>query len=216
VKRNSIPRRSLNAALYRAAFIRNVHLLLYMGYVRLNPKSLSNANEPTISGALCEAIEQVLDDPLSDDWVDDFEVHDDPPVHHPSRKGKKRRRVDIKLASRRIRPRLRFCFEAKRLGKRNGAGKYFGTDGLGRFLDGSYAGNQDVGGMLGYVQSDDCNSWSTKMRKAVDIKLHRVTCGGNWTATKVCPHLTHMFATAHDRMQNCGRITIYHTLLEFT
>jgi hypothetical protein len=203
-------------ALYRAAFIRNVHLLLYMGYLRLIPKTLSNANEPAISGALCEAIEQVLDDPRSDDWVDDFEVHDDPPVHHLNRKGKRRRRVDIKLASRIMRPRLRFCFEAKRLGKRNGAGKYFGTDGLGRFVDGSYAGDQDVGGMLGYVQSDDCNAWSIKVAKAVDVTVHRVTNRGNWTAARICPHLTHTFTTEHDRAQNCGQITIYHTLLEFT
>jgi hypothetical protein len=202
--------------LYRAAFIRNVHLLLYMGYARLNRRNFSNSNEPVISGALCEAIEQVLDDPRSDDWVDDFEVHDDPPVHHQSRKGKRRRRVDIKLASRLMRPRLRFCFEAKRLGKRNGASKYFGTDGLGRFVDGSYAGDQDVGGMLGYVQSDDCGVWSAKVGKAVDIKLQRMTKGGSWTATKVCPQLAHTFTTEHDRAQNCGQIMIYHTLLEFT
>jgi hypothetical protein len=216
LKRTNIPRRSLNVPLYRAAFIRNVHLLLYMGYVRLNSKTFSNSNEPVISGALCEAIEQVLDDPQSDDWVDDFEVHDDPPVHHQSRKGKTRRRVDIKLASRLMRPRLRFCFEAKRLGKKNDAGKYFGTEGLGRFVDGSYAGDQDVGGMLGYVQSDDCNAWSTKVAKTVDVTMHRVASGGNWTTTSVCPHLTNTFTTKHDRTENCGRITIYHTLLDFT
>ncbi len=186
-----------------------------MGYARLTPNGFAKSNEPAISGALCEAIENVLDDPQSEDWVDDFEIHDDPPVHDPKRKGKRRRRVDVKLASRLTRPRLRFCFEAKRLGKRNSAGKYFGVDGLGRFIDGSYAADQHIGGMLGYVQSDDCNSWATKVSKFVNAQTHRLTKDGTWTATTICPQLLHTFTTEHIRSRNYGRITVYHTLLAF-
>jgi hypothetical protein len=72
-------------------------LLVYLGYERLDRRQYRQSEEPEISGALCEAIEQVLDDAESDDWVDDYEIHDDRPVHDAKRKGKHRRRVDIKL-----------------------------------------------------------------------------------------------------------------------
>ena len=45
--------------------------------------------------------------------------------------------------------------EVKRLGKGNPVSRYLGAKGLGCFLSGSYAGTEQRGGMLGYVQSDD-------------------------------------------------------------
>ena len=105
---------------YRRAFVTHVHTLLWMGYSRLKRSTLSNLDEPAISGLICENIEAVFDDAESPDWVDYYEIHDDPPVHNTKRQGKHRQRVDIKLQSRRIRPRLRFCFEAKRMNSSSG------------------------------------------------------------------------------------------------
>lgn len=70
-----------------------------------------------ITGLICKQMEAILDDPASPRWVDDCEIHDDPPVHDKVRQGKHRRRVDLKLTSRRFRPRCRFCFEAKCLNR---------------------------------------------------------------------------------------------------
>jgi len=215
LKRSRSVHSSANNQLYRAAFIRNVHLLLYMGYVRLNLKSFHDADEPDISGALCKAIEEALDDPQSDGWVDDFEVHDDPPVHQEGRTGKRRRRVDIKLSSRIERPRLRFCFEAKRLGKHSGVDKYLGPDGLTRFLDGSYGAEHDSGGMLGYIQSDDCTLWADKLKRGIETVKHRLTNDGGWRRLKVCEQIKHTYRTKHVRHQRLGEIIIYHTLLAF-
>jgi hypothetical protein len=158
----------------------------------------------------------VLDAPKSDDWVDDYEVHDEPPVHDKRRQGKHRRRIDLKLASRVVRPRLRFCFEAKLLGPKNSVGKYLGADGLGRFVDGSYAANQIIGGMLGYVQSDDCDSWAAKLSKSLDRVRHKMTEHGDWTPSILVENLNHTFRTKHRRRRNLPSIEILHSLLSFT
>ena len=213
MKRRTSPQFSANSGKYREAFIRHVHSLVYLGFERMDRKQLREAAEPDISGALCEAIEQVLDDPESDDWVDDYEIHDDPPVHDAKRKGKRRRRVDLRLASRIVRPRLRFCFEAKVLGPNNGAGKYFGHDGLGRFIDGSYAAEAETSGMLGYVQSDDCDTWAEKLSAALDSSKHHVSRNGKWTLDVVVEQLTHTFRTKHRRIRKLPIIEIFHTLL---
>src|SRR3979411_632392 len=43
--------------------------------------------------------------------------------------------------------------------------RYLGAKGLGCFLSGSYAGTEQRGGMLGYVQSDDEQTWAAKIDK---------------------------------------------------
>lgn len=215
MKRRTKPLSSANANKYRAAFIRHVHLLVYWGYERMERRQYRRADEPNISGALCEAIEQVLDDPKSDVWVDDYEIHDDPPVHDAKRKGKHRRRVDLKLASRIVRPRLRFCFEAKVLGPKNGAGKYFGEDGLGRFIDGSYAAETKIGGMLGYVQSDDCGAWAVRLGESLNSSKHNVAKNGEWRDAVIIEELSHNYRTKHRRIGNLPAIEILHTLLAF-
>ena len=114
-------------------------------------------------------IESILEYP-NEDWMRFYRVYDDPPINEsitaPRRKGKRRRRVDIKLDSSEVSPYTRFCFEAKRLGKGNPVSRYLGTKGLGCFLSGSYAGAEQRGGMLGYVQSDDEQTWAAKIDKA--------------------------------------------------
>lgn len=201
---------------YRVAFVTHVHILLWMGYSRLKRSRLPGLDEPSISGLICENIEAILDDTGSPDWVNDYAVYDDPPVHDHSRLGKHRRRVDIKLSSSRHRPRLRFCFEAKLLSTSNSVSAYLGRDGLGRFLDGSYAATQDVGGMIGYVQAEDCDGWCSKIGKNLDAGHHNLGRGGMWTLVAITNDLPHTYRTIHERARRLTNITIIHTLLDCT
>lgn len=201
---------------YREAFVTRVHILLWMGYSRLERSRLPGLDEPTISGLICESIEAVFDDTRSPDWVDGYDVHDDPPVHDPKRRGKHRRRVDIKLTSRRARPRLRFCFEAKILATGTGVAKYLGPDGLGRFLDGSYSSDQEIGGMLAYVQTDDCDGWCSKIVAKLHTKAHKLGRGGEWTPVTMTDDLAHTYRTVHKRKKHLPNIAIIHTLLDCT
>jgi hypothetical protein len=44
--------------------------------------------------------------------------------------------------------------------------------GLGCFLSGSYAGTEQRGGMLGYVQSDDEHIWAAKAWRQNKFPIH--------------------------------------------
>src|SRR5215813_6356214 len=159
---------SANRSDYEQLFIRRVHDLIKWGYDRLCASAYATQEETVITGDLAEAIEDILEY-QNERWMQFFSVYDDPPVNEPitapRRRGKRRRRVDIKFDSSEISPRTHFCFEAKRLGKGNPVSRYLGTDGLGCFLSGSYAGAERRGGMLGYVQSDDEQTWAAKIDK---------------------------------------------------
>src|SRR4051812_48344025 len=107
---------SSNASALRKIFVGRVHQLLQLGYERLVPAALAKEQEPTITGYLVDAIDKVLSE-RSQGWMIAFSVHDDPPINDGHRKGKQRRRVDLRIDSAQLRPRARFRFEAKRLGK---------------------------------------------------------------------------------------------------
>ena len=204
------------ALAYRDAFVTHVHILLWMGYSRLERSALPNLDEPAISGLICESIEAVFDDATSPDWVDEYDVYDDPPVHDRKRRGKFRRRVDIKLKSRRARPRLRFCFEAKLLKSGSGVSAYLGKEGLGRFLDGSYSSDQTIGGMIAYVQDGDCDEWCSKVVAKLDKEAHQLGRGGSWTKVTITSDLRHTYRTIHKRANRLKNIAILHTLLNCT
>ena len=194
----------------------HVHTLLWMGFSRLKRSTISNLDEPAISGLICESIEAIFDSAESPAWVTDYDIHDDPPVHNRNRLGKYRRRVDIKLKSRRSRPRLRFCFEAKSFRTSKSISAYLGNDGLGRFLDGSYSSDQEIGGMIAYVQVEDCDGWCMKIVARLDTETHKLGRGGMWTLVKITDDLPHTYRTIHKREKQLTNITIIHTLLDCT
>jgi len=204
------------AEVYREIFVTHVHILLWMGYSRLDRSTLPHLEEPEISGLICENIDAIFDDEDSPDWVVEYEIHDDPPVHDLNRKGKHRLRVDIKLISRRFRPRQRFCFEAKPLKTGTGVSKYLGKGGLGQFLDGSYSSDQDIGGMVAYVQTEDCEKWCSKISKKLNTASHKIVRGGTWSPVTVTDRLTHTYQTKHRRPGRLKSITVIHTLLDCT
>ena len=103
--------------LFRTQFLRKVHTLVAMGYDRSKAEFRCDAEEPTITGFLAQAIREITEDPEAQDWIARYEVHDEPPQNTEGRTGKRRRRVDMELAliSGQTGKRPRFQFEAKRL-----------------------------------------------------------------------------------------------------
>ena len=211
------PSTSINEQTYGPAFVRSVHELVALGYGRLAAADFAEAQEEEITGALVKAMEAVTDDSASPRWVRWYSVHEEPPVHDARRKGRRRLRVDIRIDSLQTRPRSRFPFEAKRLGRGHPASTYFGPDGLGRFLDGSYGREGTMGGMLGYVQTKDCDHWAAKLRicMSAGAKELRVVTGQGWVRERIIARLQHTYQSLHNRPSVGTAIRIYHCLLQF-
>lgn len=208
---------SANATDYYWAFLRRAHSLLGRGYAVLEPSKYSRAEEEDITGDLVQAMQIVEDDPNAPRWVTLFSVHGEAGIHDPKRKGKRRRRLDIRIDSAAQRPRNRLSFEAKRLGPNHGASVYLGENGLQRFIDGRYAKGETSAGMLGYVQAGSPDEWAEKIEKAIArnaVKLHPLT-SSPWRREQLVVELTHTYRSGHSRPSVGQPVEIYHTLLPF-
>src|SRR4051812_46462360 len=120
---------SANRKPYRASFIRDAHRLIARGYARMQPAQHSSTVEEDITDLLVRAINDAIAAPKSDTWMHRYDVVDDVHVAHPTRRGKRRPRVDVQITHTRARPWPRLHFEAKRLGPGNAVGKYAGRKG---------------------------------------------------------------------------------------
>ena len=116
-----------------------------------------------------------------------------------------------------MRPRTRFCFEAKRLGTNHGVSQYLGIDGLQCFLEGGYAAEDDWAGMLGYVQEGQCVDWAEKIEMALskDEKKHKLNKKSPWRSQHITDSLASTYRSGHIRPRVGRPIEIYHTLLSF-
>jgi len=151
-------------------------------------------------------------------WMPFFSVHDDPPVNDGRRKGKQRKRVDLRIDSAHSTPRARYRFEAKRLGKGHPVTIYLGSEGLGCFLRGDYAREEDEAGMLGYVQFGDLESWGRKIGDEL------ATTSSSYNVDPAFPFSAHKmwgteslktYRSQHIRSTVGRSILILHTLLKF-
>lgn len=199
----------------RRVFLIRVHQLLKLGYDQLTPADCRAEQEEAITGILVKAIDDVLQYPAQD-WMVFYSVHDDPPVHDRLRKGKNRRRVDMRLDSSQSRPRTRFSFEAKRLGKAHPVREYLGEEGIGRFLSGAYARDEDQAGMLGYVQSETPREWADRIRAGFhgNPTIHNLIEDGQFRAVQIVEGLDHTYHSEHDRPSVGRYMSIFHTLLQ--
>jgi hypothetical protein len=202
---------------YEDVFIRRVHQLLGMGYSTMPSHELSKAQEEDITGELVRAIDCILDRSNAPQWIDLFSIHEEPRIHDPKRKGKSRRRLDIRIDSSEIRPRSRFRFEAKRLGPNHSVSKYLGTDGLQCFIDGRYAREDSSGGMLGYVQEGTCKEWAQKIETSITRNSEKLslTKTGTWHSVKISNDVPFTYRSEHHRPHLGHPIEIIHTLLSF-
>lgn len=207
---------STNSDLLRKVFVRRVHELVLLGYARMNHSEYAKAQEPEITGDLVNAIDSVLSERI-EPWMSMFSVHDDPPISDGKRKGKRRRRVDLRLDSGEFIPRARFQFECKRLGRRHTIKVYLGSEGLGCFLRGDYATEDDQAGMIGYVQSGSLGDWGTRIEKEL-IKtpdVYSVVPKTEFVAGMPRSTTCHKYHSQHHRTTFGRVIMIDHVLLSF-
>ena len=201
---------------YWPRFRERVFTFLNMAYQRLNAAEFKETHEPDISGELARVLDEIIDDSSSPSLVRTLTVHDDPAIHSADRRGKQRRRSDLRIdwvCDKRPRP--RYTFEAKRLCRRTNMGeqKYLGEDGLGMFTKGIYAQNEFEAGMLGYVQDGSITDWASKIEKRL-AKDDTLIEGGHWTRRSVISELE-SYHSLHARSTIGTPIAIYHIFLLF-
>ena len=200
-------------------FRRHCHKLVAAGYKRIRAERHSESEEDFITQRLVEVIKAAQRERTLPKWADRYFITDQVPLSGPSRRGKDRLKIDIGIESSLWRIRPTFHLEAKRLraDDSHSLSAYVGRYGLGSFLAEWYGRSGDEGGMLGYVQSESPRYWAAAIERKLQRdpkEKHRLTDDGAWIAIRVIPALEHTYSTQHNR-PTLGRITIYHTLLDF-
>jgi len=207
-----------NAAAYYQCLLMHAHVILKLGYGRLDTSELCSADEEDITGLLAEAMNEALASPESPAWRCFYSVHEEPRVKSKTLRGKRRLRLDIQVEYTGGR-RPRFSFEAKRLraADANSIGKYFGEEGMGCFVLGLYASEDEEAGMLAYVQSDDHTHWATAIHAGLKRRIKKCEwkTENGWVSIEVAEGLATTFKTSHTRSVLNKDINIYHTILEF-
>jgi len=208
--------RSGNKPIYRTSFVRHSHEILKMGYNQLAPTTYMWHEEEDITGELVRSMQDALQRRSAPKWTRNFWAVEETRVHDPTRLGKRRVRLDIEIVKSQQGPRPRFRFEAKRLNDAASRREYLGNDGLGCFLDGRYAKEDDVAGMLGYVQAAAISFHAEKLEEAIARKreAYSVEAGGEWKTCQLVKDLS-SFETRHRRKGKLPVITLLHTLLSF-
>ncbi len=203
---------------YQLVFRKQVFQLLKWGYDRLDTLQYQYSQEEDITGDLAGEIDEIVQDRSYPSWVGRYFVHEEKPITKSDRKGKKRQRLDIEIERIRHGRRPRYPFEAKRLCANTHAtmGAYLGPEGLGEFLSGNYASEENEAGMLGYVQSDTPETWSEKALDKFRTNPGLVqACAGAWSDTNVLPDRDYCYCSHHQRITIRNPITLYHLFLTF-
>jgi hypothetical protein len=196
----------------------HAHRLIAEGYARMNKAAFAREQEPVITGELVremKVFQQLNEAPT---WAVYYDIADDPPLNVANRLGKARPRVDIQFEPvvRGRRPSLRF--EAKRLSSASGhtVTGYLGEEGLGSFLSGHYPTTHGEAGMLGYVQSEDEETWAGRIAAAWRRNDPQYgVADPPFAAQRVCTALTHTFISHHVLRGASSTVVIHHVLLGF-
>jgi len=203
-------------AVYRQAFVRNCFILLTNGYARLKSHDLRNAEEPHITGEIVRCIREVLEDEKAEPWMRDFDIHDDPPQNVPTKFGKQRPRVDIEFIRVLRGPRPRLHIEAKRLYRSGSINEYYGDEGLGMFVAGTYAAGEPSAAMIGYVQTKNSVDWLGRLTKGFKRRVTHLSVCEMLRPAGDYQDIGAIHVSGHQRASAAlGRIDIYHLLLEF-
>ena len=204
---------SFTLDVYNNRFRQDAHQLIAWGYRDAAPQIHSDLVEEEITGFIVEAIEKRLDDPYTPERFDRYSIDEEKPIAVEGRKGKKRRRLDLVVASGHFRPRPKYVFEAKRL-RKNGypIGKYIGEGGLQCFVKGVYASEHSEAAMIGYLQSDDAIYWETELHRSFkhssDLCIKQLL-----QKAQVLSSITDVWTSEHERKEN-DSIIIYHIFLD--
>lgn len=208
--------RSDNKPVYQSSFVRHSHEVLKMGYDRLDSSAYSQHQEEDITGELVRSMQDALQDRNAPTWAKNFWAVEEARVNDLTRFGKRRRRIDIEIRKSQVGPRPRFRFESKRLNDTVSRRSYLGADGLGCFLEGRYANEDDIAGMLGYVQADSIESHALALEETIanNRETYAVQEDGRWRSCRILDDLT-SFQTDHRRAGGLPGISLLHTLLPF-
>lgn len=190
--------------------------LLWLAYRRLDSKAFVMAEEDDITGELVRVLRFILQEPTSPNWVDRYEVREQVPQNVGERRGKRRPRLDIELERHQRGPRPRLGFEAKRLGRGTSIGGYAGSEGLGAFLAGYYPTTHGEAGMLGYIQEETTDNWTTKLAEELscNARQHRVVVGRELRPLEIAATAP-AFESGHTDMEG-KHLLIIHVLLPFS
>jgi len=215
-RREYLQTRSANKPDYAESFINRSHHILSMGYARMDAPSFAKHEEEDITGELTRAMQEGVQDHSAPRWAKHFWPSEETRIHDEERLGKRRRRIDIEIMQHGVSPRRRFRFEAKRLHDSASHRDYLGEDGLGCFLDGRYAREDEIAGMLGYIQEGSIPARRDSLADALraDPEKCAVAKGGEWTKASVVEDLS-TFRSVHKRTHPLPPITLLHTLLLF-
>ncbi|MCE9526864.1 MAG: hypothetical protein K8R36_12505 [Planctomycetales bacterium] len=176
-RKQTVDTGSGNKPIYRTSFVRHSHEILKMGYDLLDSPTYSGHEEEDITGELVRSMRVALQSRKAPKWAKNFWAFEETRVNDPTRLGKRRLRIDIEILKSQEGPRPLFRFEAKRLRDTASRREYLGKEGLGCFLDGRYAKEDDTAGMLGYVQADTISSHAKKLDSAMAKKPKKLCPG---------------------------------------
>jgi hypothetical protein len=218
------PASSANAEAFRKLFVERVHLLLQIGYSRMNAADFSTTTEPDISGEIRRHIREFLDTGPLEPWMKYFTPLNEDPVDEAPlvaqkhrRTGEERRLLDLHLECSERCPRARFAFEAKRLNRSGAAAVYLGEEGLGRLVAGHYARSDFAAGMLGFVQTGAPAEWAAEIELKLKLRAreYSISNGRCWETVPMRRGPEHTYCSEHKRRKPQQPIIIYHTLLLF-
>jgi len=204
---------------YQFAIYHDALCLIVAGYERLLATGVyySDKDEEVITGELVRCTQEYIDCPSSWYGAERYHVYEDARENVKGLTGKYRPKVDIVCVLTGIRPQEHMKFEAKRL-RRPGftVSKYVGKDGLGEFISGNYAPECDTAGMLGYIQSDDCDYWAEQIPDALNTRKKEVhlTKDGQWQKASL-ENVNDCYKTRHNRPTVKRELMVYHLLLDF-
>lgn len=215
--------RSDNRADYQAAFLQRVHRLLQLAYESLKPADYHTAEEDDITGDLCDHMKHLTEIAPTEKWMGHFSIHDQDPSSGVTsaktglpRKGKRRPKIDIRIVCKQQVPNRGYCIEAKRLYRSDSVGKYLDDEGIGAFILGEYAKDDDHGGMIGYVQNGKMQDWLSKVETRLPKLPHHRTAEKtqSWERTNFAKGPRLCYRSSHTR--NSGReFTVFHVFFAF-
>jgi hypothetical protein len=192
-------------------------VLVWLGYLRMEPAAFATAEEDDITGELVRHMKDAIQDESAPAWTEYYSVTDQVRSNAVGKLGKRRPIVDVEFErhKRGQRPCLRF--EAKRLGRGARISDYLGDKGLGAFLIGHYSTTHQEAGMLGYVQTGSEDSWAAKLSTELQSRPthHRLADDGAWRQFLLTGAPPHAYQTKHLDAHGLP-LRVVHILLRFT
>ena len=214
---------SENQSDYQVAFLRNVHRLLQLAYESLKPGDYQHAEEDDITGDLCKHMKYLTETEPSEKWMSRFSIHDQDPSNDVAaaktgkpRKGKRRPKIDVRLVCTHQVPNRGYCVEAKRLYRSDSVSEYVDDEGVGAFICGDYAKDDELGGMIGYIQTESLQKWLPKIETKLGThqSVKRTQDGKAWVPASFKRGPRVCFQSVHQR-ESGREITLIHVMFVF-